>query len=465
MDQLIVKAAATVTGTDRGEFTAIAAAYSLDRARDRIVPGAFADTIERWLTSGKMIPLHWNHEGDPQSIIGSIDPGSMREIPDEGLYVEGKLDLQESDMAREAWRSMKAGRMSLSFGYLIVEARKAGDDVQELQKLDLFEVSIVPAPANPDTRVLSIKSAEQLRDDADRLARQIEQDRLPRVPTPPFREPSPVEEALATVDPADDPVEYARRVAAAVQPLIPPPPEPPEPVDPEALRKNAECIAREHETQRLPAVSARDLTPIEKALRDQSPSTADDTVAVLDRLDAGDGLRLHVRAVTADETFGIENGLIKAVWSAAYINNLPDSAFLHIESGGSKDQEGKTTPRSLRHFPVRDADGNADLPHLRNALARIPQSNLPQEVKDRCVSMAQRMLDDAKSVDATDKAPVRAVDPLRERSEELALAFASGGMSKRRPPPAPAPPPEPDPAELDALRNQTREQVIRFLRH
>lgn len=83
----------------------------------------------------------------------------------------------------------------------------------------------------------------------------------------------------------------------------------------------------------------------------------------------------------------------RAVWSTAYINDLPDSAFLYIEPGGEKDDEGKTTPRSLRHFPVHDASGKLDMPHLRNALSRIPQSDLPADVKDRVAAMAQKMLD------------------------------------------------------------------------
>lgn len=58
----------------------------------------------------------------------------------------------------------------------------------------------------------------------------------------------------------------------------------------------------------------------------------------------------------------------RAAMSTADINDLPDSAFAYIEPGGSKDAEGKTTPRSKRHFPVNDAA------HVRNALARAPQS-------------------------------------------------------------------------------------------
>lgn len=81
-----------------------------------------------------------------------------------------------------------------------------------------------------------------------------------------------------------------------------------------------------------------------------------------------------------------------AVWSTAYVNDLPDSAFLYIESGGEKDSDGKTTPRSLRHFPYKDANGKVDLPHLRNALARIPQSNLPADVKKAVTAKAEKIL-------------------------------------------------------------------------
>ncbi|HEU4542573.1 MAG TPA: HK97 family phage prohead protease [Jiangellaceae bacterium] len=54
--------------------------------------------------------------------------------------------------------------------------------------------------------------------------------------------------------------------------------------------------------------------------------------------------------------------------TAKSINDLPDSAFAYIEPGGKKDEQGKTVPRSKRHFPIHDAA------HVRNALARAPQS-------------------------------------------------------------------------------------------
>jgi uncharacterized protein len=152
--------AAVSVGTDRGEFTAIAAAYSVDRQGEAIRPGAFAATIKAWKASAKVIPLHWNHETGAESIIGSIDPATMRET-DDGLYVEGQLDLKDSELAREAWRSLKRNRIGLSFGFLTTDAGQRDDGVKELRAIDLFEVTLTGAPANGDTRVLSAKGVAE----------------------------------------------------------------------------------------------------------------------------------------------------------------------------------------------------------------------------------------------------------------------------------------------------------------
>lgn len=80
----------------------------------------------------------------------------------------------------------------------------------------------------------------------------------------------------------------------------------------------------------------------------------------------------------------------KATWTTKYVNDLPDSAFLFIESGGDKDGDGKTAPRSLRHFPYKDAGGKVDLPHLRNAIARIPQSKAKGLTMEKKRSLQER---------------------------------------------------------------------------
>jgi hypothetical protein len=70
-------------------------------------------------------------------------------------------------------------------------------------------------------------------------------------------------------------------------------------------------------------------------------------------------------------------------WTTAEINDLPDSSFAVISAGGKKDDDGKTVPRNLRHLPYKDASGKVDLPHLRNALARMNQIDASPEEKAR----------------------------------------------------------------------------------
>jgi HK97 family phage prohead protease len=74
----------------------------------------------------------------------------------------------------------------------------------------------------------------------------------------------------------------------------------------------------------------------------------------------------------------------RAEMTSASINDLPDSAFAYIEPGGKKDSSGKTVPRSLRHFPIHDAA------HVRNALARAPQSPFGEKAMPKIRAAAKK---------------------------------------------------------------------------
>ncbi|MCL4836423.1 MAG: hypothetical protein KJ058_00470 [Thermoanaerobaculia bacterium] len=139
-------------------------------------------------------------------------------------------------------------------------------------------------------------------------------------------------------------------------------------------------------------------------LPDMDPVTLSE-FGVADRMRANLTIPLAMRETLAAKLGVDDLDLFRlAEWATAFINDLPDSSFLHVEAGGTKDADGKTTPRSLRHFPVRDAAGKLDLPHLRNALARIPQSTLPAPVKARLQGKARRLLagDNQKTTDQGD---------------------------------------------------------------
>ncbi len=87
----------------------------------------------------------------------------------------------------------------------------------------------------------------------------------------------------------------------------------------------------------------------------------------------------------------MDAAMVLADWDTNYMNNLPDSAFAYIKPGGEKDADGNTVPRSLRFLPYRNKAGEVDLPHLRNALARLQQTDLTPEEKAK----AQAVLDKA----------------------------------------------------------------------
>lgn len=91
--------------------------------------------------------------------------------------------------------------------------------------------------------------------------------------------------------------------------------------------------------------------------------------------------RLFTRVEVANMQAGME---VRDVWSTAYVNDLPDSAFLLVFT----DADGK----KQRYFPVKDANGNVDAPHLRNALARIPQaSTITADQRAAAMAKAKKM--------------------------------------------------------------------------
>jgi len=93
-------------------------------------------------------------------------------------------------------------------------------------------------------------------------------------------------------------------------------------------------------------------------------------------------------------------------WTREFINDLPDSAFLYVESGGKKDENGKTVPRSLRHFPYKDSSGKIDENHLRNAIARLEQSAtgngwLSESLKQELLNRARKLLSNVNKKEST----------------------------------------------------------------
>lgn len=108
----------------------------------------------------------------------------------------------------------------------------------------------------------------------------------------------------------------------------------------------------------------------------------------------------------------------RAQMSTSDINDLPDDAFALVQPGGTKDKSGKTVPRSLRKFPVHDA------PHTRNALSRLPQSDLSDadkaKAKGKIDAAARKFgIHAGDSDDSSGGRAWQAVDPERRNTPGL----------------------------------------------
>lgn len=157
-----VKAAGVPDGLEEGVVEAIVATYDVDSIGDQIMPGAFADTLAEWKSSGAPIPFVWNHQSDnPEAHLGVIEHAEER--PGQGLYVKARLDMDEPS-ARRVYKLLKGRRVQqYSFAYMELDARPPGEKAapgarKELHRLGLLEAGPTPLGCNTRTSTLDVKS-------------------------------------------------------------------------------------------------------------------------------------------------------------------------------------------------------------------------------------------------------------------------------------------------------------------
>lgn len=146
-------AALSSVGVD-GAFEGYASLFGIaDQAQDVVMPGAFRHTLaERGPGNIRML---WQH--DPAIPIGVWD-----EIAEDarGLFVAGRLDLAVGK-ARELHALMRSGAVDgLSIGFKTLRSRRdARSGTRRLEKIDLWEISLVTFPMLPQARVSVVKTA------------------------------------------------------------------------------------------------------------------------------------------------------------------------------------------------------------------------------------------------------------------------------------------------------------------
>lgn len=142
-----------------GQFTGYASVFgNIDSVGDKIVKGAFAESLKDFGDGGAGIPCYWCHEtSDPEMNLGT----TLEATEDEhGLFVKVQLDL-DNPKAAYAYKLLKEKRVrQMSFAYQVTDGEDK-KDCFEITGCKIFEVSIVPVGANQATSIESVKALQE----------------------------------------------------------------------------------------------------------------------------------------------------------------------------------------------------------------------------------------------------------------------------------------------------------------
>lgn len=130
----------------------------LDSYREIVAPGAFAESLRARAEKGRKLPVLWQHRsGEPMGVYEKVQEDKT------GLYLEGRLLVNDVARAKEAHALMKVGAVTgLSIGYFVTDdSFNEKEGIRTLKSVDLQEVSVVTFPANDEARVETVKAKLQ----------------------------------------------------------------------------------------------------------------------------------------------------------------------------------------------------------------------------------------------------------------------------------------------------------------
>jgi HK97 family phage prohead protease len=158
-----------------GSFTGYASVFgNTDRQNEVVVKGAFASTLPAFLKDGFGA---LNHEW---STLPIATISEARE-DERGLWVKGQFhSTPDAQAARTIVRErLERGKsVGMSIGYRVNDD-EFKEAVRYLKDVDLFEVSLVSVPANPEAQLAAVKSdTEPLPQDESLKARRTAMRRL-----------------------------------------------------------------------------------------------------------------------------------------------------------------------------------------------------------------------------------------------------------------------------------------------
>lgn len=144
--------------SDEGTFEGYGSTFngSPDSYGDIILPGAFAESLVKHKREGTMPLLLWGHQSNELPI------GNWTDMAEDGkgLWGKGQIDLDDPVGQRVHKALKRKSVRGLSIGYETITSKSdpKRPGVRLLEKLEVWEVSVVNFPANRRSLVDTVKS-------------------------------------------------------------------------------------------------------------------------------------------------------------------------------------------------------------------------------------------------------------------------------------------------------------------
>jgi len=136
-------------GEDGWAFSGYASTFdNVDEGGDVVLHGAFTKSLAR-----RVPKLLWQHD--------MFEPiGKVLALDEDERGLHGDFLISRTSRGHDAYQLLKDGAIdSMSIGYLPTEKSLSPDGVRQLERVDLFEISLVSLPMNAEARITAIKAA------------------------------------------------------------------------------------------------------------------------------------------------------------------------------------------------------------------------------------------------------------------------------------------------------------------
>ncbi len=133
----------------------------IDLGNDEVQRGAFADDVKEKMAipGDAKLPALWQHEHDEP--VGAYNFLQEDKV---GLFVKGRMPKADTFVSGRVVPQMRVGSVkAMSIGYTVVEWAMRGG-VRLLEKLKLWEISLVTTPMNPKAVITGLKSNDAFHD-------------------------------------------------------------------------------------------------------------------------------------------------------------------------------------------------------------------------------------------------------------------------------------------------------------